>query len=87
MNTKTTFTIIIAVVVIAAMIIFRDQLSLPELVSYIVGASGALAGLYNWISKIEIKEAAEADILEMQNDIDFYKMRVRQLEQKVREKK
>lgn len=58
MKTKTTFTIIIAAVFIAAMIIYREK-PLPELIAYFVGAAGTISAVWNWYRKNEIFEKYE----------------------------
>lgn len=55
MNSKTIFTIIIAAIFIAAMVIYPEQ-SLPELISYFVGAAGIISAVWNWFKKNEIVE-------------------------------
>lgn len=64
MNSKTTFTIIIAAVFIAAMIIYREK-PLPELMAYFVGAAGTISAVWNWYRKTEILE--KHDELEDEN--------------------
>lgn len=56
MKTKIIYTAIVTAIFIAAMIIFREKNTLPEIIAYFVGAGGTLAAVYNWLVKNEAQK-------------------------------
>ena len=51
MKNKIIFTIIVAVVFISAMYIYKDTLTLTEIILAFVSASGTIGTVWNWLSK------------------------------------
>ena len=55
MTKKIIFTIIIAVVLIAAMIIYKDTMTPLEVILSLLGSSSTVVAVWNWFSKEEVK--------------------------------
>lgn len=55
MTKKIIFTIIIAVVLIAAMIIYKDTMTPLEVILSLLGSSSTVIAVWNWFSKEEVK--------------------------------
>lgn len=85
MNTKTTFTIIIAAVFIAAMIIYREK-PLPELIAYFVGAAGTISAIWNWYRKEDLL-LKNTDLEEDNMNLRIQRTQLRQKLYKLQNKK
>lgn len=55
MKTKVAFSIIIAAIVITAMVIFKDKMTLTEILTTFVGSGGVIIAIWQWFSTEEIK--------------------------------
>lgn len=55
MKTKVAFSIIIAAIVIAAMFLFKDKMTLTEILTTFAGSGGVIIAIWQWFSKEEIK--------------------------------
>lgn len=55
MTKKIIFTIIIVVVLIAAMIIYKDTMTPLEVILSLLGSSSTVIAVWNWFSKEEVK--------------------------------
>lgn len=59
MKNKLIYSGIIAVVFLTALFIYKDEITLIEMISTFIGASGIIVGVWNWLSKEDVKEDFE----------------------------
>lgn len=82
MKNKLIFIGIMAALFIACAIIFKGEVSLPELISYFVGASGAISAVASWIEKKDAIAEKEEEIQALKRERSIYKFRADNLAKK-----
>ena len=62
MNKKYIFIGIIAIVFIVAMYLYRDTVSLKEMIAYLIGAASSIVSVWNWLDKKDIKNDFKREV-------------------------